>query len=345
MRVWAIGVTGMLAACSAAAPERDAPAPPPEVRVAQVGVDSETAAVSGVGTVALRREASLGFTSPGRVSAVTVREGDAVRAGQMLAALDTTAVAADVARIAAERTRAAAEYQRSAGLLDKGWVTRPRVESARAALGAADAQLSAARFQASAARIVAPGPGTVLARLVEPGQVIAAGTPAVIVGDRSSGFILRVPLSDRDAARLSIGAPARVTLAALDDARVTGSVAQIAGRADRATGTFAVEIALPADPRLRSGQIGSAGIVARGVASSDIHVPSAAIFAARAGEAFVWVINPRTRLTTLRKVTIAEAGDDGIRVTGGLARGEWVATSRIDRLKAGMKVAPVRPGR
>ncbi|MEG3088112.1 efflux RND transporter periplasmic adaptor subunit [Sphingomonas sp. PB4P5] len=341
----AIGMLLMLAACGAGKPKDDAPNALPQVRVAQVGVDQRAASVTGVGTVALRREAQLGFTSPGRIASISVREGDAVRRGQLLAALDTTAVAADVARIAAERARAAAEYERSAGLLAKGWVTQPRVESARAALGAANAQLSAARFQASAARIVAPGPGTVLARLVEPGQVIAAGTPALIVGDRSSGYILRVPLSDRDAARLTLGAPARVTLAALDDGAITGQVAQIAGRADRMTGTFTIEIGLPADARLRSGQIGSASITARGAASNAIRVPAAAIFAARAGEAFVYVVDPATRLIALRKVTIAEAGDEGIQVTGGLSRGEWVATSRVDRLKAGLRIAPLRSAR
>ena len=344
MRLLAIGMLLVLAACGATTPA-EPPAAPPQVRVAQVGVDQRAASVTGVGTVALRREAQLGFTSPGRIASISVREGDTVRRGQLLAALDTTAVSADVARIAAERSRAAAEYDRSAGLLAKGWVTQPRVESAKAALGAADAQLSAARFQASAARIVAPGPGTVLARLVEPGQVIAAGTPALIVGDQASGYILRVPLSDRDAARLTLGAPARVTLAALDDVAITGQVAQIAGRADRATGTFAIEIGLPAEARLRSGQIGSATITARGAADSTIRVPAAAIFAARAGEAFVYVVDPRTRRTVLRKVTIAEAGDDGIRVTGGLTRGEWVATSRVDRLKAGIVVAPIKPAR
>ena len=328
----------LAAACSPATPDKPRAEPPPIVRIARVGSVTGAASVSGVGTVALRRESSLAFTSAGRIARMDVDEGDTVRTGQQLAALDTTTVAADLASAHAERARAAAELRRSETLMAQGWITRPRLESARAALLVADARVSAAGFQRGAAVIAAPGPGVVLARLAEPGQVVAAGTPVVMLGEATSGFILRVPLSDRDAARLARGAPAQVTLAALGDETLIGSVVEIAGRADRATGTFAVEIALPPDPRLRSGQIGDTTITARGGVSS-LNVPTAALFAARAGEAFVFVIDPASRRARLRRVTLAEVGES-VRVTAGLRPGDWVATSRVDRLKDGMRVTP-----
>jgi RND family efflux transporter MFP subunit len=191
---------------------------------------------------------------------------------------------------------------------------------------------------------VAPGSGVVLARLAEPGQVVAAGAPVLVFGEAAGGRVLRLPLSERDVARIGVGVPATVSLGA--EGAVTGSVIEIAGRADPATGTFAVEIALPADPRLRSGMIGTASIAARAGGTVVPVVPAGAIFAPRAGEGFVYVIDRAAKRAQLRKVTIAEAGDGGIRVTGGLARGEWVATSRIDRLGNGMAVEPiVAPGR
>ena len=331
----------LLASCSKPAPKpAEAPAAPPQVRVARVGGDVQAAEVTGVGTVALRREASLGFTSAGRILRITVNEGDQVRRGQLLAALDTTTVAADLARARAERARAAAEYRRSETLMAQGWITRPRLENAKAALESADAQVRAAGFQTANATIVAPGSGIVLARLSEPGQVVAAGTPVLTVGEEASGYVLRVPLSDRDAARLTEGAPATVTLAALGDQPMTGRVVEIGGRADRATGTFVVEIGLPDDARLRSGQIGNARIVVGG-ADQVIRVPANAVFAARADEAFVYVVDRARNKVALRRVGIGEADDRGIRVTRGLARGELVTTSRVDRLHDGMAVAPI----
>lgn len=343
MRIAILFLIGALGGCSAA-PKAEAPAAPPQVRIVQVGATTAPDRVEGVGTIALQRETSLGFTSAGRIVRLSVNEGDSVRRGQLLAALDTTTTGADLSAARAERDRAAAEYARSSKLLADGWVTRPRVESAKAALQAAEARVRAAGFQTNNAAIVAPGPGTILARLAEPGQVVAAGTPVLVLGERASGYVLRLPLADRDAARLRVGAPATVRLASVDS-ELTGQVREIGGRADRATGTFSVEIALPDDPRLRSGQIGNASIVANGASAQLLSVPPAAVFAPRAGEAFVYVVDRVTKRVKLRRVRIADTGDAAIRVTSGLAAGEWVATSRIDRLADNMAVTPTGTAR
>jgi membrane fusion protein (multidrug efflux system) len=329
----------LLAACS-----QPAPAPPPaepQVRIAQVGGNNLPATISATGTVAWRRETSLGFTSAGRIATVAVNEGDSVRPGQLLAALDSTTVAASVSSALAERDRAAAEYARSTKLLEQGWVTRPRVDNARATLAAAEANVRSAGFQSRNAAILSPGAGTVLARLTDAGQVVAAGTPVLVVGEASGGRVLRLPLADRDAARLRVGAPATVRLAALEG-ELTGSVIEIGGRAERATGTFVVEIGLPDDPRLRAGQIGTVSIVASGPGTMSLLVPPAAVFAPRAGQAFVYVADAEGKRVKLRRVTIGEASDTAIQVTGGLKSGEWVATSRLDRLSDGMAITPLR---
>ena len=181
----------------------------------------------------------------------------------------------------------------------------------------------------------------VLARLTDAGQVVAAGAPVLVVGEASSGRVLRLPLTDRDAARLRIGAPATVRLAAVDG-ELTGSVIEIGGRAQQATGTFTVEISLPDDARLRAGQIGTVSIIASGPGTLSLAVPPAAVFAPRAGQAFVYVVDPKTKRVKLRRVSISDASDNAIRVTGGLQRGEWLATSRLDRLADNMAIAPLR---
>jgi len=329
----------LLVACS-----QPASAPPPaapQVRITQVGGTNLPATISATGTVAWRREISLGFTSAGRIATVAVNEGDTVRPGQLLAALDSTTVAASVSSARAERDRAAAEYARSTKLLEQGWVTRPRVDNARATLAAAEANVRSAGFQSRNAAIVSPGAGTVLARLTDAGQVVAAGTPVLVVGEASGGRVLRLPLADRDTARLRVGAPATVRLAAIEG-ELTGSVIEIGGRAERATGTFVVEIGLPDDRRLRAGQIGTVSIVASGPGTMSLLVPPAAVFAPRAGEAFVYVADADGKRVKLRRVTIGEASDTAIQVTGGLQSGEWVATSRLDRLSDGMAITPLR---
>lgn len=340
--VTAVMGLGLLAGCgSAAAPE--AADPLIEVRVASVGSSSAADQVTAAGTVALRRETSLAFTSDGRIARLAVNEGDRVRVGQLLAALDPTTTAASLSSAEAERERAAREYERSRALLAQGWVPKARVDAAEAALRAAEAQVRSAGFQTGNSRIVAPGSGIVLARLAEPGQVVAAGTPVLVLGEESSGMVLRLAVPDRDAARLRVGTPASIAIGALPGETLTGRIIEIAGRADRATGTFLVEVGLPADPRLRSGQVGAAQLIAEGQGEATLAVPPQALFAVRAGQGFVYVIDgDRVRA---RRIELGETGDATTRVRAGLSAGERVAVSGIDRLSDGQRVRVIERAR
>lgn len=325
-----------------AAPE---PAPRPiDVRVATVGAQDQPDRISAAGTVSLRRESPLGFTSAGRIVSLTVNEGDGVRAGQLLAALDATTTASALASAEAERNRASREYSRSRELFTQGWVARPRVDSAEAAVRVAEANVRAALFQASNSRIIAPGGGIIIARLAEPGQVVAAGTPVLVLGDASSGHVLRLAVPDREAARLRTGLPAQVSIGALAGEVLTGRVIEIAGRADAATGTFLVEIALPSDARLRSGQVGTAQIIADTAGTRNLSVPPQAVFAARAGQGFVYVIDPARNRVRIRRVELADTTDSSIRILSGLQPGEVVAITGIDRLSDNQVVRPIRTG-
>eukprot|EP01035_Chromulina_nebulosa_P051466 gene51466-70070_t len=71
-RVFLVAILA-LAACGHP-PPTTVSEPPPEVRIARVGGGAGQALVTGVGTIALRREASLGFTSAGRIASLNVNE-------------------------------------------------------------------------------------------------------------------------------------------------------------------------------------------------------------------------------------------------------------------------------
>lgn len=344
LRLLAVLLLSLAAACSKSAPPP--PAEPLAVRVAQVGAGAISETIETAGTVALREETVLAFTSGGRIARILVNEGDRVRRGQLLATLDVTPLASGFDTASAEQARARAELRRLEPLMAKGWITRPRYEAALAAAQSADAAVRARRFALDTARIVAAGDGVVMARPAEPGQIVAEGMPVLIVGRAASGYVLRAPLSDREAVRLTRGAPARVMLEALDGAALAGSVQELGGRADRATGTFQVEIALATDPRLRSGLIGRAAITANPAAGAPprLLVAPLAVFGARAGEGFVYVLDDQQRVR-LRKVRLGQTEDGGVLVLGGLAPGEWVAVAALDRLHDGMTVRAERRGK
>ena len=338
-RAAAIAALTALAACgdSAAPPPKPTPAQP--VRVVAAQSVSGTAELEVSGTVRLKRETALAFNSPGRIAAILVREGDRVAAGQVLARLDTTSLGATQASAGAEVVRARADLKRAEDLFTKGWVTAPRVEQARATMVAAQARVRAAGFDVALAVLRAPTAGIVLARPGEPGQIAQPGQAILTIGEMGQGFVLRVPLADRDAARVRQGQPASVRIPALGPQVMQGQVSEVGARGDDGTGTFRVEVRLPANARLASGQIGSARLtLGPAEAGAPLIVPTTAVFAARADEGFVYVLEPVTRRVRQRMVTLGAVVPDGVIVTGGLKAGENVATTGIDRLRDGQVV-------
>ncbi len=333
-----IGVALLLGACGKNAP-------PPVVAPAALSIALVTVAPAGgietvaiAGTVRLKRETPLGFSTPGRIAAITVREGDKVAAGQQLARLDATGLDAASAAARAEAVRADADSARMASLLKNGWVTRTRMESAAASAAAARSRVTQAGFDARLGRIVAPAAGVVLRRAAEPGQIVAAGTPILTIGEVGSGYVLRLPVSDVVLAGLHLGQPAQVLLPALSQSPITATVSEIAARSDDRTGTFQVELRLSDRAGLRSGLIGSARLASASVPTSPVAVPASAVVGARADEGLVFVYRPVTGTVAARVVQLGAVGDSTVMITGGLAPGERVARTGVDRLRDGMKV-------
>jgi RND family efflux transporter MFP subunit len=343
----ALGVLPLLAACSSK------PATPPTAEAAVPVAIAEAVPASGEssleisGTVRLKRETPLGFNTAGRIAAILVREGDSVVRGQVLARLDPTSLAAASSSARAEADRADADYRRLAGLFAKGWVTAPRVDSARAAAAAARARVQQTGFDIGLATIRAPSAGMVLRRPAEPGQIASPGQAVLIIGERDSGYVLRVPLADADLDRVRQGQLAAVTIPALGAEPIAATVSEIGARGDDATGTFRVELSLPSRPDMRSGLIGTARLRFGGAtpAGGAVTVPATAVFGARADEGFVYVHDAASGRVRLRQVALGPLGDTAVTVTSGLQPGEKVVTSGADRLRDKLKVTVAKPAR
>ena len=278
--------------------------------------------VRALGRLESSEEMKLAFKSPGVVARLHVDIGDSVVAGQLLAELETTEL--DSALRRAEETLAKAERdaRRAEELHARSLVAREMLDNARTARDMARADVDAARFNRRFAESRATAPGRVLARHVEPREVVAAGAPVLSISGETRGWLLRVQVTDRDVVRLANGAAAELRFDALPEERFAAHVARVAAQADAATATFEVELALErADARLLSGLIAQASI-ATAAAGEVLLVPLAALIEADEGHARLYVaIDGHARLRTVR--TGALRGD-GITVLEGLSASERV---------------------
>lgn len=315
------------------------------VQVMQVQTGNLVRTINAVGTIRYRRETPLGFTTAGKVASVRFDEGDNVKRGVLLAALDTTSVGADLSVAQAERDRAQSEFSRIATLYKDGWVTKARYEAAEASTKAAVARVSQARFASGTAQLYAPSSGVVLTRNIEPGQIVAPGTPALILGEADQGFVFRVPVIDRDASKLHVGMSAVIIIDSLGKTPIAATISEIDGRANEATGSFIVQFSLAGQPRMRSGQIGTANINMPAADDGSLQIPASALFAVRTGEGLVYVVDPKTQRVQTRNVSIERLTDSFVIVTGGIVAGDNIVIAGTEKLHTGARVRAVRsPG-
>lgn len=131
---------------------------------------------------------------------------------------------------------------------------RAAVETARARLQTAEASLQLAQANLNDTRVLAPFAGTVLRRFVEPGEVVAAGTPLLTLVDLSR-LHAKVYVAEAALGTLKIGDPARVYTDAFPKRSFDATVSQIAQQAEftprdihmpeeRTTLVFAVKLAI-----------------------------------------------------------------------------------------------------
>jgi RND family efflux transporter MFP subunit len=309
------------------------------VRTAPVREAAIGRSVRAVGQLAPRNELRLAFKVGGVIASIAVDDGDPVRAGDLLAALEPTEIEAAVARAAQASEKAQRDLERGRALYADQVVTLEQVQDLETAAEVARADLDAARFNARYARIVAPADGLVLRRLAEPGELVQAGAPVLVVGDLDGGWVVRAALADRDVVRLAIGAPARVTLDAFPDATFAARVERIATASDPVTGTYEVELAVEApSERFVQGLVAKVDFELDDRTAVRLWVPIDALLEADADRASVFVLVPEDGTVERRAVRIGELRGDQVAVREGLAAGEQVVVEGAAWLEDGAPV-------
>jgi HlyD family secretion protein len=120
------------------------------------------------------------------------------------------------------------EVQTARGQRDEA---RAAVEIARARMQTAEASLQLAQANLRDMRVTAPFAGTVLRKLVEPGEVVAAGTPLITLVDLAS-LHAKVYVAERDLGKVKVGDAARVYSDTFPTQYFEAIVSQVAQQAE-----------------------------------------------------------------------------------------------------------------
>lgn len=291
----------------------------------------------------------------GQVASVSYREGQPVRAGQLLLQLDTGDLEAELrqtqanlARAHAELARARADLKRYGALKEQGFVSEEKLEELRATLAAAESTVKAdeaavdlARLRLGYASLRAPMDGLVGERLVHPGSMVKENETVLAVVNRVQPLFLAFTLPEHHLGRLRLGLGsgslvARARVPGRSDREFQGRVRYVDPAVDTATGTIRLKAELPnADQALSPGQFLEVALTLETL-HQVVTVPAESVQQGPNGS-FVWVVD-KDGSARMRPVTLATQHGGLAALSEGLRVGERVVVDGHSRLNPGAKV-------
>lgn len=326
--------------------ETSKPAAAMAVSVVRVQPQEIRRSVLVSGPVSAWEEMQLGVETGGlRVTALHVDVGQQVRRGELLLQLDHRSLDADLAQANAALREAEAGASLARSQLGRGqalagdkYISAMQLDELRAGrvqaearLGTARAARDAAALRRSYADLRAPAAGVISKRLVQPGQVVAAGSELLRL-IRDGRLEWRAELAEAELARVRPGD--RIELRTRDGKTVAGMVRAVSPGLDAATRTGTVYADLP-DPRgLQAGTF-LQGRIDTGLVQG-LTVPAAAVVQ-RDGHPTVFTVDAQGIAHRVR-IRTGAAGDGRLEVLDGLKAGAAVVDQGAGFLGDGDRV-------
>lgn len=297
----------------------------------------------------------------GELQGLSVREGDAVGAGQVIARIDATEYQARL-RQADEQAAAAKaqidiaqrQWDNNKALVDQGFISKTALDTSLNNLNAARSTHRAAVAAADMARKIlddtvlrAPIAGVVSQRLAQPGERVGVDAPVVEIVDLSR-LELEAILSAADSVQVRVGQTAQLQVEGLERP-VAARVVRISPSAQAGSRSVPAYLALQDAAGLRQGLFAQ-GRLTTGSATA-LAVPLAAVRTDKPAP-YVQVVDDGA--VAHRPVTTGARGEvDGESwvAVDGIAAGATVIKGAVGQLRegtpvrfTGTPVPPVRPG-
>ncbi len=370
-RRWLIGLVGLLVVGAALWAVRRSSTP---VVAGQRGADAQAARpvpvtsapvtrrdvpiyLEGLGSVSAVKTVTVRPQVDGRLDQVLFKEGQTVRAGQVLAQIDPRPFQIQLhqaegalARDSAQLTSARLDLERYRALAQEKLIAQQQADDQVGAVGQLEgavqvdrAAIATARLNLDYARITSPVDGVTGIRLVDPGNVVHAADPGGIVIVTQLDPIAVIFSLPQDQLPAVAGAlakgPLQVEAFARDGSTLlgTGQLALVDNQINQATSTIRLKATFPNPTRaLWPNQFVNARL-RLSVRTNALVVAATAVQRGPSGT-FAYVIGPDSTVAP-RPITLEATQGDLVVLAGGLQEGEQVVVDGQNLLKPGSRVA------
>jgi len=327
------------------------------VTTMEIGLDSAALFHEATSTVTAEIESMLASRIMGPVAAITVKEGDKVKAGQLLIVIDSEDInnkvaAADASYREAIQALSAAEqnmmladntYSRFKNLYDEKALslqeldkieTQKKVaaieyERMQEMVKRVGAGLSEAKVFLGYKEIRSPVDGVVTGKFIDPGSMAMPGMRLLTIED-TSRYKLEAELDESLAGQIGPGLEVEVAINALQ-AKLQGTVSEIVPAVDPRSRTFKVFISLPPAKNLQSGLYARVKIP---VGRQEIILVPAAAVVNKGQLTGVYVVDSE-KVITYRLVRLGKEYGSSVEVLTGLKPGDTIIADNVAKIVDG----------
>lgn len=307
----------------------------PTVAVAKPERGPAVEAVYATGAVEPTYWAKVAPTQVGRIQEIPAKEGDRVKAGDVLMRLDDREARARLAELDAREKFLAAEVTRMAQLAQRDFASQQAMQRAMSDHAAAVAATAQARQRLADLTLTAPLDGEILRLDGNVGEVVRAGDAIIWIGQREP-MRIEAEVDEEDIPKVQKGQKVLVKADAWPDKVFTAQVTSVTPKGDPVSKNYRVRITLDPGQPLHIGMTTEVNIIVREVKDAML-VP----FGALRGAAVFVIEGSRVRR---RPVKVGIIGTLKVEIMDGIGPNDLVVSDPPPDLKDGAYVKVRRNG-
>jgi membrane fusion protein, multidrug efflux system len=270
----------------------------------------------------------------GRITALNFKEGQPVRAGQMLVQLDDSVARAELEQARANQKLGKAKFDRAVELKERNFVSGQAKDEAENVMRVADATVSLAEAKLTKLTIKAPFSGTVGLRTASMGDYVKDGQDIVNL-EKTDSIKVDFKVPELFQSKIKVGQALSVALDALPGQPFTGRVYAVNPQLD----TAGRAVVLRAQMDNKSGAL-KPGMFARvrlnlADTGETVVVPEQAVAMQGEDQIMFKVIDGRAMRT---KVEVGQRRDGKVEIIEGVSGSDTIVVAGWQRLRDGAAV-------